>query len=167
MPTPLLHPEERVSAAPNISPGIVRNEEFLLRELYSPQDVENGKITPRAIPIGKLREGYSVHRMQHATPDFVKTAIQKRLSIERDEPWESEGGAMLKTENIRDIYCEDERAFIVRDTPGSDHPGHPGHASIHVLDPEKKDREVRKMRSILLKRLENRVSVDEAYTRTS
>lgn len=55
MPPPL-HPDECTSAAPDISPGPVENEEMLLRELYSPQHVKNGKLIKRAIPIQELKE---------------------------------------------------------------------------------------------------------------
>ena len=167
MPPPSLHPDECTSAAPNISPGLVGNEELLLREVYSPH-VENGKLIKRAIPIDELAQGLSVHRMKYTTADFVKDSIQKRLSRPRmGEPWKDEGVAMLKAEEVREICWENEqgeneRAFTVRDTARSDHRGH---ASIHVAGPRKKDEYMRELRSYLLKRLEKRMSVDEAFKR--
>ena len=168
MPLPL-HPAECTSAAPGISPGPVENEEIVLRELYSPQRIKNGKLIKRAIPIQELREmtrGLSVHRMKYTSADFLKDRIKKRLSIPREgEPWVEEGVAVLAPEDIRAIRCQDdggddEQAFIVKDTA---RPDHPGHASVHAADPEKRDEDLRELRSDLLKYFERGMSVDEAF----
>ena len=141
---------------------------MLLRELYSPQHVKNGKLIKRAIPIQELKEltrGLSVHRMKHTSADFIKDRIKERLSIPREEPWAAEGVAVLTTEDIRAIRYQndegdDEQAFIVKDTA---RPDHPGHASIHAADPGKSDEDLRELRSDLLRYFERRMSADEAF----
>lgn len=142
---------------------------MLLRELYSPQHVKNGKLIKRAIPIQELKEltrGLSVHRVKHTSADFIKDKIRERLSIPREgKPWAAEGVAVLSTEDIRAIRYQndggdDEQALIVKDTA---RPDHPGHASIHAADPEKRDEDLRELRSDLLRYFERRMSVDEAF----
>ena len=168
MPTLPLHPDESMSAASNISPDIVRNEEWVLRELYFPLDVSRqGEVRVSALAIGSIREGLSVHRMRYATAQFVQAAIDRRVT-DKGGSWESFGVAKLKVADIRAIRWNNESAFIVKDTPPtlpSGQPaGHPGHASIHFTDPKKSDGIARKIRTKLLRYArECRMSVKKAY----
>lgn len=50
-----LHLDEGISAAPDFSPGIVQDNERLLRTLFNPAHVQHGKVLPRAIPVQDLR----------------------------------------------------------------------------------------------------------------
>lgn len=58
-----MHLDESVSAEPNLSPGIVEDNEVVLRELFNPHHIKDGKIQKRAITINDLlKDGFSVHQ---------------------------------------------------------------------------------------------------------
>ena len=97
MATDSLHIDETKSAAPDFSPGIVKDEEWLLRALFNPEHVQDKQVLDRAIPVQDLRQrGFSVHRMAHVTPDFVQRSIDQTLSRLREgDPWTDEGVAVF------------------------------------------------------------------------
>ena len=175
MPRPL-HPDERDIAVLGLLPGVVENEEVLLREMYSPHHVENGKVKPSAITLDELKgSGASVHRKRYTSRAFLETAIQDRLSrVRSGKSWTSEGVAVFTAEEVRELprqntQGEDEQAFVVKDTAS---PERPGHASIHFADlsqfiiaigSNKLDEHLREWRLDLLDLLEKRMSVDEAF----
>ena len=172
MSTPPLHPDESVTSASNISPDIVRNEEWVLRELHRPQDVPpQREIDKSDLPIGFIREGLSVHRRRYTTADFVKSAVRRRLAVNaiQGNPRNFSGVAKLSVAEIRAIQWNNRGTFTVKDTPPrlpfSKKPGgHPGHASIHFADPPNNDTEARAMRTKLLRYVKTcRISVDAAY----
>lgn len=158
----LPHLDEGNSAAPCVSPGTVRDEEFLLRELFNPQHIVDGKLIESAISLQDLRQrGFSVHRMKHVRADFIKASMEERLSRPRKgTPWTNEGVAKLTAQAVRQLRLDDQQAFVVIDTAVEDNPGH---ASIYAAEPEKGDPYARELRSLLLPLLHNRMSVDEAY----
>lgn len=162
MPSPTLHLDESKSAAPEISPGIVEDEEHLIREMFNPQHIDKeGKVIERAISVNELvADGFSVHRIEHVSKEFVEKSIQTRLSRKRKEPWTSEGVSRLKTLAVRQIFLEDEKAFVVVDTATEDNPGH---ASIYFATPQKGKAYAREARGFLLPLLQNRMTLDEAY----
>ena len=157
-----LHLDEHVSAKPSLSPGVVKDEEFLLRELFNPQHIRNGELRPAAIPAKDLlSEGFSVNRMKHVTAEFVKASIEQRLSKPRKgEPWKNEGVAKLKTLEVRQILFDGRQAFVVIDTA---EPDNRGHASIYVATPGEGESHARELRELLLPFLQKRMSVDEAF----
>ena len=162
MPLPVLHLDESKSAAPEISPGIVEDEEHLIREMFNPQHInEEGEVIERAISVNELlADGFSVHRIRHVSKEFVEKSIQARLSRKRKEPWTSEGVSRLKTLAVRQILLDNERAFVVIDTATEDNPGH---ASIYFGAPQKGKAYAREARGFLLPLLQNRMTLDEAY----
>ena len=164
LPPLSLHLDESVSAAPDCSPGTVQDDERLLRALFNPQHVQQGKVLARAIPVKDLRErGFSVHRVSHVTPDFVQSYIDDALFRPRSgEPWTDEGVAILLTAKIRKLLLNGQRAFVVIDTG---HPDNPGHASIYAAQPDRSEAHARELRTLLLPLLQNRLSVQEAFSR--
>ena len=154
--------DESKSAAPEISPGIVEDEEQLIREMFNPQHInEEGKVIERAISVNELvADGFSVHRIKYVSKEYVKKSIQTRLSRKRKEPWTSEGVSRLKTLAVRQIFLEDERAFVVVDTATEDNPGH---ASIYFATPQKGKAYAREAHGFLLPLLQDRMTLDEAY----
>ena len=158
-----MHLDESKSAAPGISPGIVEDEEYLIREMFNPQHInDEGKVIKRAISVNELlADGFSVHRIKYVSKEFVEKAIQTRLSRTRKEPWISEGVSRLKTLAIRQLFMDNnERAFVVIDTATEDNPGH---ASIYFATPQKGKAYAREARGFLLPLLQNRITINEAY----
>ena len=49
------HRDERVSAAPELSPGVVEDDEIVLREMFNPEHVRDGEVIERAVPVDDLR----------------------------------------------------------------------------------------------------------------
>ncbi len=162
MSVPPPHLDEQSSAAPGLSPGIVKDDEYLLRELFNPQHVENGELKLAAISLKDLRSrGFSVHRMKYVTPECVKASIEGRLSRPRKgAPWKNEGAAKLKALDVRQILCDGRQAFVVIDTAEQNNRGH---ASIYVAAPEKGDQYARELRQLLLPFLQKRMPVDKAF----
>ena len=157
------HLDEHVSTQPNLSPGVVEDDELLLRELFNPQHVRNGELLPSAIQTEDLLlRGFSVNRMRYVTAEFVKAAIEKRLS-EKGEPWKDEGAAKLKALEVRQIRFDDCQAFVVIDTAERNNPGH---ASIYAAAPEKGKPHARELRELLLPFLQERMHVDKAFEET-
>ena len=148
---------------PGISPGIVEDEEFLLREMFNPQHVRSGKLLERAIRAEDLwKKGFSVHRMKYVSADFVQESVENSLSRPRKaEPWKDEGVAKLQTLSVR-LLCTDDgkKAFVVIDTALNENPGH---ASIYIAEPERGEKYARRLRNLLLPLLQNRMTIDEAY----
>ena len=170
MPPP--HLDETTSAAPQFSPGVVEDEEILLREMFNPQHVKNGKLTKRAIGAKELvSTGYSVHRRHYTSPDFIRTKMQNRTSKRRSDGsfWEDEGVALLGVGAVRSIRIRDKdqerQVFrVIDDASANDR----GHASIYVYCcPGEGEAYARKMKRYLLPFLQSRMSVDEAFQPTS
>ena len=165
MTFPPLHLDETTSAAPEISPGTVRDEEWLLREILNPDHFRNGEIMPSAIPLKDLKErGFSVHRLLYVTRELVEESISEKLMRQfAGEDRISEGVALFTALAVRGIRDDGNRAFVVIDTAK---PAHEGHASIYLSDVEVRDSLARRMRDGLRPLLENRMSVAEVFARS-
>ena len=163
MPSITPHLDEHVSAAPGISPGVVEDNEFLLRELFNPQHVDDdGRILVTAISLKDLRErGFSVNRSRYVSPEFIRSSVKERLSIPRQgTPWRDEGVAKLEARRVRQIRTGEDQAFAVIDTAL---PGNPGHASIYAGRPEEGEAYARELRSLLLPLLHDRMTIEQAF----
>ena len=162
MPNNPPHLDEHVSAAPDISPGVVADDEFLLRELFNPQHIDDdGQVLVTAISLKDLRQrGFSVNRIKYVSPDFIKSSVKERLSRPRREPWRYVGAAKFEARGIRQIQAQGERAFVVIDTALSENPGH---ASIYVGKSEKGEAYARELRNLLKPFLQHRMSIEQAF----
>ena len=167
MPGESSHLSEECSAAPGISPALVADCEYLLRELYFPHHT-NGEpeLTVRAITVRELRDtGFSVNRMRYVGAVRLRELIVERLARpRRGEPWRSFGVAKLQAAEVRSVRlpdAPDEQALVVVDTATEERPWH---ASIFVRRagvPESRFRELRDLLLPLLRR--TRMSIEEAF----
>ena len=162
MPCQTIHLDESVTAAPGISPGPVADEESLIREILNPGHVVDGEVQSSAISLTDLRErGFSVHRLEYVTQNFVEQSINQRLSRRyQGQMRVSEGVAHFTARAVREIRDNDVQEFVVIDTAMQ---SNPGHASIYLSDIGVKDSLARRMRNKLLTFLENRISVADAF----
>ena len=162
MPCGSPHLDEATTAAPGVSPGPVRDEELLLREMLNPDHVVEGEVRPSAVSLRDLKErGFSVNRMDHVSQYFVERALDQRLS----RPFEgvsriSEGVALFTAQAVREIRDNGKQVFVVIDTATE---SNRGHASIYLSDVRVNESRARGMRNRLLFLLENRMSVAEAF----
>lgn len=156
------HLDETVSAAPDLSPGIVLDDEQLLRSLFNPDHIKNGILQVAAIPLRDLQaRGFSVNRLSHATPEFVGDGINRLLARRPGgEPRYSEGVARFSAGAVRGIQADGRQVFVVIDTAL---PDNVGHASIYLSDIAMPQSQARRMREQLLPLLQQRMSVAEAF----
>ena len=156
------HFDENASAAPGISPGVVEDSELLLREMFNPHHVKDGKILETAISLDDLlTRGFSVHRIMYVTREFVKKSMKERFSRPRRGPaWKDEGVARLQTSAVRRLRIDKQQALVVIDTADANNRGH---ASIYAAAPTKGKAHARELRSLLLPLLQERMSVDRAF----
>jgi hypothetical protein len=156
------HRDEGVSAAPGLSPGVVEDDEILLREMFNPEHVRAGEVIERAVPVEDLRaRGFSVHRMKFVAPGFIKASMRERVARPRaGDAWRDEGVAKLVARTVRELRKDERQAFVVIDTAEEDNHGH---ASIFAADPLVGRAHARKLRGLLLPLLQKRMSVDEAF----
>ncbi len=163
------HLNERVSPDPSRSPGLVENDEYLIREVCDPQHIdEEGNVVESAIETKHLlSQGFSVHRQQHTPREFIKQAVKNRCAGPDRKDWKEEV-TLFKAEEVRLLHDDDDKpGFVVIDTPLEDNLGH---ASIYVTHPQKGERGpsyARKMKRRLLPLLQRRMSIDEAFERHS
>lgn len=155
------HLDETVSAVPGVSPGVVLNDEILLREVYEPQHVIGGDIQKSAIPVEDLiYRGLSCHRLQHVSRTTVEKSTNRKLS--EKTAWRFVGLAKLKTGHVRSLQYEQERAFVVIDTASKENKSH---ASIFAAHPTKRTRsQARELRKLLLEFFREWVSLDSAFS---
>lgn len=157
------HLDETVSAAPDLSPGLVLDDEQLLRSLFNPDHVKDGILQVAAIPLRDLQaRGFSVNRLSHVTPEFVHDGINRLLARRPGgAPRYSEGVAKFSAEAVRGILADGRQVFVVIDTAL---PDNVGHASIYLYDVSMPQSQARRMREQLLPLLQQRISVTEAFT---
>ena len=134
-----------------------------MREMFDPEHVKDGEILERAIPVTDLRQnGFSLHRMEHVSQQFVELAVQERLKRPRKTPWRDEGVAVLNAKEVRALRLDADqaKALVVIDTAKVKHRGH---ASLYVADPDRGPAHARKLRALLLPLLHRRTSIEAAY----
>jgi len=159
---PPIHLDESVSASPEYSPGVVLDSELLLREMIDPHHVKDGKVLKSAISLGELRsEGFSLHRKEYVSLDFVQECIERRLSKAKPGyPRKDAGVAKILTRDVRKIRENGERLFVVIDTAK---PDNHGHASIYAANPKLSEADAREVRSHLSPLLNNRESLEQVF----
>ena len=162
MESSVTHLNEAESASPGISPGVVNDDEVILRELYEPYHICNDTLKLTSVSLTELGEtGFSVHRKTHVNLDVIRDAIKMRLSRIRKEAWMSAGVAEILTMDVRKIVdANNDRLLVVIDTATDTNRGH---ASIYAAQPEKGDAHARKVRTYLMELPSNRKSLEEAY----
>ena len=164
MPCQVPHIDETISAAPDLSPGVVQDDEQLLRSLFNPDHIKDGVLQVVAIPLRDLQvRGFSVNRLSHVTPEFVDAGINRLLARRPGgEPRYSEGVAKFTAGMVRSIQVDGRQSFVAIDTAL---PDNVGHASIYLSDVSMPQSQARRMRERLLPLLQRRTSVAEAFAR--
>ena len=156
------HLDETVSAAPNLYPGVVRDDEQLLRSLFNPDHIRGDMLQVAAIPLRDLQvRGFSVNRLSHVTQEFIEDGINRMLARQPGgAPRYSEGVARFEAGTVRSIQADGRQVFVVIDTASLDNIGH---ASIYLADPAMPPSHARKMREQLLPLLQRRMSAAGAF----
>src|SRR5919198_784303 len=135
------------------SPGVVKDEEELLRIIFYPEHIVDNIVQPSAIALDDLRSrGFSVDRRQYVQHDVLQQNID-HLRNRQQEARQVDYIARLPCRAVRDIQDNNaERAFIVIDTA---YEMNIAHASIYSARP-RTDAHLRRLRNRLLVLLETR-----------
>jgi hypothetical protein len=151
--------DEQISQS-SFSPGVVKDEEDLLRWHFHPEHFKDGNILPAAITTSDLAQnGLSVDRYQYAS----KERIQEEIKRMQDRIPEKRKFALIckfSCLDVRDLRDEEGgRALMVIDETLENNPAH---ASIYSA----KDRSkgvLRKIRSDLLSLLEKHQNINDVF----
>ena len=164
MPCQVPHLDEASSAEPDISLGIVLDDEWLIRSMLNPDHVKDGKVLPAAIPLKDLKDrGFSVNRIPYVAQPWVENAMAEMLGrLSNGMTRQSEGVACFTAHSVRKIRDGDHQVFVVIDTAQR---SNAAHASIYLSDIGMKDSRARGMRSTLLPLLESRMSIEQAFSK--
>ena len=142
------------------SPGVVNNNEVLLRTVFEPEHVVDEMVIEAAIPLSDLRSrGFSVDRSEYANKSIIHGRINRQIS---QLPEKRHSGLISKFDclSVRVLLDESERAFIVIDTADEENIAH---ASIYSAI-ERRDSALRRIRSLLLPCLQKRFSLEEVFS---
>jgi hypothetical protein len=142
------------------SPGVVRDEETLLRVVFHPEHIKDGQVIETAIPLEDLQSrGFSVDRYGYAQRTVLQTIIDRQMARRPDVREEGTLAVFLcrGVRQLRDV--QETRAFLVIDTAC---PTHVSHASIYAAQHGTRSY-LRKLRSILLPLLQHCMSLADIF----
>lgn len=142
------------------SPGIVKDEEGLLRWKFHPEHYVDDELGPAAVPIRDLKQnGLSVDRCQFSKKERIKeeiTRLQEKLPDQRAQ-------AHVYKFNCSEIRSlkdkEGFRSLLVIDEALKDNEAH---AAIYSAK-DRKDSKLRKIRNELLNIFKNRVDIEDIF----
>ena len=142
------------------SPGVVKDEEELLRIIFYPEHIVDNIVQPSAIALDDLRSrGFSVDRRPYIQQDILQQNVAN-LRNRQQEVRQVGYIAQLEGRAVRNIQDNNaERAFIVIDTA---HEKNIAHASIYSARP-RTDAHLRRLRNRLLVLLETRCNLDDLF----
>jgi hypothetical protein len=142
------------------SPGVVKDEEELLRIIFYPEHIVDNIVQPSAIALDDLRSrGFSVDRRPYAQHDILRRNVDN-LRNRQQGARQVDYVARLQCREVRDIQDNNvERAFIVIDTA---YETNIAHASIYSARP-RTDAHLRRLRNRLLVLLETRCNLEDLF----
>ena len=102
------------------SPGIVKNDETVVRQIFSPihVDEETGEVKTAAFDDAS-NKGLSVNRLAHASPEDIHQSGEKKADTDRKSGKEDRaylGFVEADVEKIRSDLEDNTRVFTVYDT---------------------------------------------------
>ena len=157
-----IHLDEGVSCEPDYSPGVVKDGEYLIRDMCNPEYFDETGITDAAISLDDLRsDGVSLHRREYTTPGFVKQALQERCKDRQN--WKMDNVSLVKVKSIREIRDDNKQLFRVIDTATEANPAHADIFPSILKNRELNKGDARLLRRRLLPLLKECMSVDAAF----
>jgi hypothetical protein len=157
MPPYTLSDERRVCSG--FSPGIVGDDEELLRILFNPEHIgEEQEVLPTAVSLEDLSDnGLSVYRKRYFDIDIVRANIDKQMS-RKPEARLGCGISILTCSIIRGFEDDGQRCFIVIDDASEKNVAH---ASIYSAFSKNSRSQLMKLRSKLLLLMKERCSIED------
>lgn len=156
------HRDEHQSAKPGLSPGVVRNDEQLLRSLFDPDHIEKGVLLERAISLEDLScRGFSTHRMHYTNRETVERSNRKILRGRFDGNNRTLAGtATLQVNQVRALQFECQQAFVVIDTALI---FNRWHSSIYAKDKPFSKGRLRGLRRLLMPLIQSGMSAEDPF----
>ncbi|PCJ15221.1 MAG: hypothetical protein COB02_18210 [Candidatus Cloacimonadota bacterium] len=114
------------------SPGLVTNDEFIIRLHFHPSHYKNGSISSSAITLTDLlQKGLSVYRMMYLTFEKLNTVVDDihERAKAKDKIVNLYGYTTLKASQIRELKDDGNQIYIVLDD--ADTKSNYAHASIY------------------------------------
>lgn len=151
-----------LSPQSDYSPGIVQNQETLLRAMFQPEHIVDGKVIVTAIALEDLKDrGFSIDRFSCACRTKLESIINQQMTKKPDRRQACTIARFL-CHHVREIHTsEGERAFLVIDTACH---CHISHASIYAARPHGKAY-LRQLRGLLVPILQDHTTVDILFGR--
>jgi hypothetical protein len=152
--------EDELSSQSTYSPGLVQNDEELLRIFFHPEHIVNNVVIETAIALEDLQSrGFSVDRRQYARRDITQQTIDRQMA-RLPEKRQSGVIALFQCVSVRTIQDDEQkRAFIVLDKACAQNIAH---ASIYSAIPRGRGA-LRKLRSLLLPLLQKRCNLEDIF----
>jgi hypothetical protein len=152
------HRDEKSSASPWFSPGLVEDNEVVLRTIFDPHHLEGGVLAPAAIALSDLKfRGWSLDRKRFTSLWKMKLShrgwMNKKQDLDRCLVLPIEVGA------VRACREQQKQIFSITDMALC---SNPAHAAI-LLSTKGGDGAARKARSTLMKYLPKHVDVSDAF----
>jgi len=151
--------EERRSQSA-CSPGVVGDDEFLLRLGYAPEHFLNGEVGVSAISSADLNErGFSVDREKFALENVIR---ERSLQQMEKSPGKREQTFLsrFRTGDLRKEATEDgSRAFVILDTAEPDNRAHASVLSARMRSPS----EIKELKLLLIPYLQNPLPLKDYF----
>ncbi len=145
------------------SPGVVADDEFLLRLGYAPEHFLNGEVVVSAISSADLsKRGFSVDREKFALEKLIR---ERSLQQMEHSPGKREQTFLsrFRTGDLRKELTEDgSRAFVILDTAELDNPAHASIRSARIRSPS----EIKELKLLLIPYLQNPLPLQDYFAKS-
>jgi hypothetical protein len=155
------HRDENSSASRWISPGLVQNEEIILRTVLDPHHIEAGQLSPAAISLSDLQSrGWSVDRKRYTSlwrmRIFHKRWHQRRSDLKQCYVIPINVGRLRQDCNINgtQLFSIIDMALCLN----------PAHGTV-ILSAKSGDGAARKARKLLMDFLPQYIDVSDTFSR--
>ena len=160
MPEQEIHRDETSSASRWISPGLVHNDETVLRTVLDPHHLNGGVLAPAAISLADLqRRGWSIDRRLYTSPWRIKL-FHWRWQKRRPDIHRCQVIPVLAA-RIRRCNADGNQIFAITDTAMCNNPAHAAVLATTQLT----DGQARKARKLLLDMLPAHIDVAKTFGR--
>ena len=153
--------EDEQAPQSTFSPGVVKDEETLLRWHFHPEHFRDGKILPSAITTTDLKEkGLSIDRHQYTSKARIENEIEQ---MQTRSPGQREFALLCRFScyQVRALQdTEEDRSFVVIDEALKENKAH---ASVYSAKDRSKGM-LRKIRNDLLSILDKHSNIDDLFS---
>lgn len=158
--------DEGRSVSPRLSPGRVEDREELLRVVYAPEHILNGKLVPAAIPSDDLKSrGFSTDRFLYKIEDIMRNRAHSQMARMPGQRQEKKISKFL-CGDIRQIRSEEgnRELIVVDEVDDRREPVNTAHAAIYSAH-RKSPSALKEIKGEMVQRMQSIHSFDEIFGR--